>query len=268
MIRLRLSRITPLELWDLVMPNGSILWHHMDDPDFGRKLHAAISEVWHGTAASQSEGRVALEPQSFEAVHLTGGGAVNVMPDMREGPWGKTVLGSETTFGVVPGGMALLKQRGLDGWVIDVGQTALKLSCTVAGVRLQKQRDWERLPMRDDAEPVDVAAQRRLLREFLASSLRDLHDATQLWPAAMMAALPSRLDDHGVPQKCSYVGMNGDVTLLPDAMRMAGMPEAPLFVLNDAEMAAVSALQTSNILRPTLVLTLGFGVGGALIRGA
>ncbi len=240
----------------------------MDDPDFGRKLHAAISDLWHGRAASQSEGPVALEPQAFEVVHLTGGGAVNVLPDLREGPWGETVLATETTFGVVPGGMALLKQRHLEGWVLDVGQTALKLGCTVAGARLQKPRDWEQLPMRDEAQPVDVAAQRRLLREFIASNLRDMHQTTEFWPEAMVAALPSRLDERGVPQKCSYVGMNGDLTLLPDAMRLAGMPEVPLFVLNDAELAAVSALQTASMVKSTLVLTLGFGVGGALIRGA
>ena len=58
MIRLHPQGILPLELWDLLMPDGSILWHHMQSPRFGEMLHEVISQVWQGTAATHSEGQV------------------------------------------------------------------------------------------------------------------------------------------------------------------------------------------------------------------
>jgi predicted NBD/HSP70 family sugar kinase len=61
--------------------------------------------------------------------------------------------------------------------------------------------------------------------------------------------------------------MRGDRTLLPDALAMAGLPDLPLFVLNDAELAAFSARADPRLAqyRKVLVLTLGFGLGAALI---
>jgi predicted NBD/HSP70 family sugar kinase len=59
--------------------------------------------------------------------------------------------------------------------------------------------------------------------------------------------------------------MTGDANLLPDAMSEADLPDIPVFVLNDAELAAASARVTHDIETVTLVLTIGFGVGGAWI---
>ena len=61
--------------------------------------------------------------------------------------------------------------------------------------------------------------------------------------------------------------MGGDCTLLPDALEMAGLPDLPLLVLNDAELAALSAISDERLarFRKVLVLTLGFGIGAALI---
>jgi len=55
---------------------------------------------------------------------------------------------------------------------------------------------------------------------------------------------------------------------LPEAMELAGLAGVPLFVLNDAELAALSALTDPRLagFRKVLVLTLGFGIGAALIH--
>ncbi len=185
---------------------------------------------------------------------------------MKHGPWSTTTLSPETTFGAAAGGHALLSAQGLDGWVLDVGQSGFKISD--ASVRLQKPRDWNRLPLRDGLTSVDIPNQRAELRHSLAELLIEMHAAVTRWPRAIIAGLPSRLDEHGVPEDCSYIGMKGDSTLIPDAMKLAGMPDVPLFVLNDAELAAVSAQHEFALMKPALVLTLGFGVGGAMIHSS
>lgn len=264
MIRVRPEHIQPLELWDLLLPDGSILWDHTRAPDFGSLLCGAITGLWNGSAVSRSDGPVSLAPWSFDVVHLTGGGAWNALAGMRGGPWSHTTLGGETVFSAAAGGAALLAGRHLTGWVLDVGQTALKLCA--GPVRLQKARDWQRLPLRDDERGAQVRGQRDEMRRFLATFFHEMHEAVHAWPAALVAALPCRLNQDGVPEGSSYAGMQGDTALLPDAMRMAGMPEMPLLVLNDAELAALSACEEAAVTPPTLVLTLGFGVGAALIH--
>lgn len=264
MTRLRPPGILPLELWDLLTPDGSILWHHMQSPQFGEILREVVSQVWRGTAATRSEGQVSAGVSGFHTLHLAGGGAPAVLEVMKRGPWAQTTISSETAFGAAAGGRALLAARDLDGWVLDVGQSGFKL-CD-GSVRLQRPRDWSRLPLRDDAVDSDVQEQRHALRESLAELLVEMHRTTGGWPRGLIVALPSRLDDFGVPEASSYLGLEGDIGLIPDAMKLADMPEVPLFVLNDAELAAVSAQHEFEVVKPALVLTIGFGVGGALIH--
>lgn len=267
MMRLRLPNIQPLELWDLQVPEGGILWDHAQTPDFGTILCAAMGQVWQGAGVSRSDGPICLPPRAFDAVHLTGGGALTVREAMRRGPWARVEVGRETVFAAAPGGFALLAQQNLAGWVLDVGQSALKI-CSGMG-RWQKPRDWGCLPLRQDNHSADLSQQRQAMRHFIASFLSETLAITDGWPQALVAGLPCRLGDDGIPEGSSYIGMAGDAALLPDAMRLAGMPPVPLWVLNDAELAAYSAMQEpagAATQVSTLVLTLGFGVGAALIR--
>lgn len=90
-------------------------------------------------------------------------------------------------------------------------------------------------------------------------------------PRALVFALPAKLDDDGTPHSSNYAGMAGDRALLSDALEMGGLAGLPLFVVNDAELAALSARLDPRLagFRKVLVLTLGFGIGAALIhRGA
>jgi hypothetical protein len=83
----------------------------------------------------------------------------------------------------------------------------------------------------------------------------------------LVIALPSRLDDEGVPEGSSYQGMGGDATLVEDALEIAGLPHAMTWLLNDAELASLSARLHPRVDsgKRTLVLTLGFGLGAALL---
>jgi predicted NBD/HSP70 family sugar kinase len=62
--------------------------------------------------------------------------------------------------------------------------------------------------------------------------------------------------------------MYGDRALVPDAMQLAGLEGVPLLVVNDAELAAHSARCDPRLdgFQKILVVTLGFGIGAALIH--
>jgi hypothetical protein len=152
---------------------------------------------------------------------------------------------------VCPDGAWVGERGGLDllcgeGAVVDVGQTSIKVSWR--GGRRRFERDWARLPFGPGLAADRVPEQRARLREFIASALP---------PAGrIVLALPAELDDRGVPGPCSYLGMDGDMELV--------RTDAEVLLLNDAELAAVSARPESR--GRTLVLTIGFGLGGAVIE--
>ena len=62
-------------------------------------------------------------------------------------------------------------------------------------------------------------------------------------------------------------GMSMDTQLVTDALELAGLPEIPHWLLNDAELAATSAIFDERVIvcgGKALVFTLGTAVGCAL----
>jgi len=202
-----------------------------------------------------------------EAVFLTGGRIENA--DWREQSsklFQPMIFAEEPTFGGVEGGLRFLRARGLSGWVADLGKSRLKLAAPEQ--RWIFPRDWERLPSVDDISPAEIPAQSRRLREFIAVKLQMAMAEYGERPRALVFALPTRLSRDGTPEGTgNYAGLRGARTLLPEALAMAGLADLPLFVLNDAELAALSARVDPRLAqyRKILVLTLGFGIGAALI---
>jgi predicted NBD/HSP70 family sugar kinase len=75
------------------------------------------------------------------------------------------------------------------------------------------------------------------------------------------------LDEWGRPAGSSYAGMKMDTQTIPDALRLAGLPDTPIWILNDAELAAASAIFDERVIRcggKALVFTLGTAVGCAI----
>ncbi len=252
----------PLELWDLWV-GDRILWDCMEDPEFHTLLFQALLELHAGRGATRSGGPVPACIAGFEELYLTGGRSkgMAIIEVLVEGPW-RLYRETSPEKGGSDAGLAMLLARGLNGWVVDVGQSALKIS----GDDLPKRwaRDFDRLPLRP-AVPEDEAGQREALRAFISEALLYYQARCRVQPTGLVFALPSRLDDDGVPEGSSYIGMAGDAMLVPDVLRRAGLEHLPTLVLNDAEMAAFEA--SRGLPRPkTLVLTLGFGVGAALVE--
>ncbi len=75
------------------------------------------------------------------------------------------------------------------------------------------------------------------------------------------------MDKWGQPLGSSYIGMRMDTQLVTDALDLAGLPEIPHWLLNDAELAATSAIFDERVIAcggKALVFTLGTAVGCAL----
>jgi hypothetical protein len=94
----------------------------------------------------------------------------------------------------------------------------------------------------------------------------------------VLLALPCSLDGALVPGPCTFPGWEAEADRVGEIVRSA-FPEAgpegpraiPWRVLNDAELAGFAALEEMNRLDwggKALVLTLGFGPGGALVNRA
>lgn len=278
--RLRPKGVGPLEVWDLPA-EGKELWEILgvprldamrregrgDDaigPVMGASLASAIADLRHGYRFEiLFVGGGLLELPGLEAAVRRAGLPVSVS------------FSSDRAFVAEAGGRALLRENGgPDGIVVDVGQTSIKLSA--CGVRRVRERDFETLPLRliGTPRPRVTAAGTAVFAGFIADAIAELLAAASPRDPLLVLALPCPLGDDLAPGACTY-GWEGHDALLPEAFRILDerfrpWPNAPrpeALVLNDAELAAVSA---RAVLAPAagtrvLVLTLGFGPGGALL---
>jgi hypothetical protein len=119
-------------------------------------------------------------------------------------------------------------------------------------------RDLVLAPLRDDTAPADFEAARASTIRFLGGVLAEPR------AARIVLGLPCELDAAGVPRTCSYCFRDPDPELVPALARLAN---AAITVVNDAALAALAAARDPAVprTRTALVLTLGFGVGAAVL---
>ena len=264
--RVRHPEVTALEFSHLQVDGATSA-----DGSPPRQFHIPIEKVLQTFLARDSAEPAALASNGrltgVEAIFLTGGRAKN--PGRHE--WTTrlsrpVVFAREAVFGGALGGLEFLRSRGLSGWVADLGNSQLKLAGS--GRRWIFPREWKRLPPVQQMSPAEELQQGRRLREFIALKLQMAMTECGERPRSLMFALPTSVSGDGTPEgRGNYVGMRGARTLLPEAMAMAGLADLPLLVINDAELAALSARLDVRLAgyRKILVLTLGFGIGVALV---
>jgi len=168
-------------------------------------------------------------PVAFARVHVMGGAATRVIAEAL--PWPTTIDDDPFTAARAHAPCA------------DVGQTGVKLATRDRAWRVE--RDLARAPLRDGA------ADREACR---ASTIAWLRDVLAVLDGPITLGLPCELVG-GVPRSCSYAFRD------PDPMLVAELGVPVLDVVNDAVLAA----RASGAPVGTLVLTIGFGVGGALV---
>jgi hypothetical protein len=253
--------VRPLEIWDLLTAAGPL--HTCRPlPGFPRLLVDALEALRAG-GARRACGEARHAP--FEALAAAGGGlldpGVRVALQDHFGP--SLFFFPDPVFAAGPGGKALLRQWGRTGVVADVGQTTVKV------IREDRSflhaRNWKALPHADRVPPELYPRQRVVLRSFVAAALREYAPPR---PGAVVLALPCDFPG-GVPGACSYAGLEGDADFVEEVLAQAGLADTPCVHLNDAALAALSARELFGSRLPpiTLVMTLGFGVGAALLEG-
>ena len=257
--------IVPFEVWDL-MVDGSLWAERFYEPGFSLALRNGIETLREGRGATRSNGPVPRLVAGFEAVFLSGGRAGEQRtPAGLDGIAATVAVAVEGVFGGVVGGFHWLRSRGLSGWVLDLGQSQLKLA--THDRQWTFQRDSTRLRAAGEVPPSEIPAQRRRLREFVALKLQLALAESQRRPEALVFALPTRLAADGTPLGGNYAGLRGYREMIPETLELAALSDVPAFLLNDAELAAFSARSDPRLagFRKILVLTLGFGIGAALV---
>jgi hypothetical protein len=261
--RFRAPGITPAEVWDLPL-NGRAFWQHVGSTRLAALREAGRSEpaiaVEFVQAITQALPLIAARLGAFDRVVLAGG---------------LTLLGGFGVAGaaVLPGGVFCAAGAADSGaeLVVDIGQTAHKLA--LGAQRVSIPRDLQRCPLVTVEHHANLSPQRRAelgvaACEFAAQSIArglQLGEANSLW-----LALPVALDDALLPGDCTYPGWEGDAglvrSMLARAFELAGRAPARVNVANDAELAALAARKAGLCSGRTLVLTLGFGPGAAVVE--
>jgi hypothetical protein len=262
--RVSLPHITHLEMWDCMLKDAT-LWDCMYCPGFAERLLEAVHLVLQGQAISQSTGIIETGHLSFDSIFLSGGGISGSMADaMLQALPVPVIVAEYPVFGGTPGGTRLLERSGLSGIVVDVGQSQIKISCE--NMSKTFKRDFGVLPVSLDEMESAKPVYREALRAFIADSIRSFGIAKR--PKGIVMALPCTLDSRGFPGSCSYPGLREDLSIVRDVCERAGIVNTTVLALNDAELAAYSACCDTRLsgFKTTLVLTIGFGVGCAVLE--
>jgi hypothetical protein len=256
--RIRPPGVVPLEIWDLEV-RGDTLFAARGKDDFADRLAEGVAAIQRGDARTRSRITLPDACRELDTIFAGGGGITSEIAAALGAIGLAFHLGD--TFAGEAGGLDLLEAAGArSGLVVDVGQSAIKISAREGRRRIR--RDFDRLPLTpplgDQGDPRDP------FRDFVAdgvrAAMRDFGEAD-----AIVLALPAELDDDGRPEGSSYPGLQGDRDVATEVLKRAGIPGARVILLNDAELAALSAKRAVPAGATALVVTIGFGIGGALL---
>ncbi len=242
-----LPGVRPLEIWDAPVA-GQTLFAAQGRPDFPAHLARVASR----TCAS--------DPARPSQVYISGGAA------RREGlSEALTSAGLNVLLAAEPvHAAALAGSEVLPGCLcVDVGQTAIKVArrghCTSI------PRALSRAPLRDQVAPSEQIEARASTVEFFAEVFASLMRRCPPPPCAdILLALPCAIAPDGTLGECTYCWDSPDRHL--PAELLSAFAGARVHLVHDAALAAVAAVSDPRLVpAPTLVLTLGYGVGAAYL---
>ncbi len=266
--RYRPPGIRPIELWDLPFEGGKF-WQHVGAfaLDERRTAGEADLSIAASFAAKLRACLPTIQARSGRFEHIVvAGGITGLGGFAQEAGFARILPGA----GFGPG-----TAGDPDEVVVDIGQTAIKVCQRGPGHSLVTAlaRDVTRLPITTDESKLTRTEARDLgaaAAEFAAGALaRGLGTKA----ARVLMAFPVEIDDGLKPGGCTYAGWKGDTELVGRivgrAVELSGEKPTSVRVLNDAELAAVAA-RKAGLCGPgrTLVVTLGFGPGGAVVEDA
>jgi hypothetical protein len=209
-------------------------------PQLANAVTHVVIALREGRAESASRGPLA--PLAFDAVVVAGGGPVDDVVAALNARAITARPARDPLYVCAAAGAVILREHGkARGVVVDVGQTSIKVAHVGAESRPQARRRVER-PTALDASGV-------------------AHFVTSLGRSAAVVALPCEIDDDddGVTL--------GACTYWPASTPWPRVSGVDVLLINDAELAAASVSLESAPTEhaTTLVLTVGFGVGAAIV---
>jgi hypothetical protein len=258
------SRMTPFDPSDLQVGDRSLpeAYHGENFPDF---LYKALLQLREGLGCIRLRG-VPRTIAGIDGVYLTGGNSAAKSLRARFSGFAVPILFAEDgVFGGERGGLAMLETLNRRGFVIDIGETQLKISG--GGGRQAYKRDLRFLPKASEVPRRQYPEQRQRLRDFVSTSVTHFMAQMQERPDAVVIALPTGFTNMGIPGGSSYAGMEGDVTLIPDVLRQVGLTNIPVILVMGVELAGISALLDSRTkkFRRLLLVSLGTDLATALV---
>jgi len=242
--RLELTGIEPIEVWDLPV-DGRPLHDWRDTPELADHLATLAIGLRAAPPTTLRPAALALA-RRFERVHVMGGAVDRSFADAIR------ARGLPCSFDADAFTPARVGARHHRGRCVDVGQSAIKIAEDDRCRRIA--RDPLRAPLRDEVAPTDRARARESTLAFLAESIRGA--------SRVLLALPCEPTSDGLPSGCTYAWRDPDPDLVPSLEARTG---AAIEWVNDAELAALAASRALPPGPSTLVLTLGFSVGAALL---
>lgn len=244
---------------------GIELWHGLRGPatlfslrHSKREYFTAMREFLvqlhscHARAPDPADNAQLHRAAGFDRVCFAGGdaGHPHLVEAMNRAGLPFTVdTGTPDPFAAAAGAREILSELGWHrGAALDLGQTGLKVIAGSARVRIP--RDEALLPYGPHALTAELGRER--LRDLLRRGLAETGGAD-----GIVLGLPVALDHEGGARSSTYPGLWGPVEHV-----FRGLFDVPWAVVNDAVLTARGLCPAAK--RKTLVLTLGFGVGGAL----
>lgn len=248
--------VIPLEVWNAEV-DGRILHDWQDDASFPWRLATLVRSLVRGRVQPTS----GAPPDWFRqlgAIVLAGGAARATHLEVLRAAGLHALRLEDPIFGPVRAGFG----RGPTevDLCADVGQTSIKLFDGRHAWRLD--RDPARAPVRSETPPSSRAEARAQTLRFIADALR-----SRGRPRRVRLALPCELPE-GAPASCTYCWDDPDPAWPGELAALLDLETDALELLNDAVLAAWAAADHPGIdrRRPVLVLTLGFGVGAAILE--
>ncbi len=248
-------RLRGLELWRAISGGASLYQLRERKTEYFTALREFLLQLHRGECAVDDprETEALRGAAGFARVIVCGGEAMHAA-------LGPILCAEPLPFALAidGGGMYASRRGALEvfrsmqwrrGVALDLGQLQLKVM-TAGGSRCLP-RDDLRLPF--GAHALEAATGRERLRDFLRRGLAEIAQP----PDGVVLALPVALDRDGVAESSTYPGLFGPVEPI-----FAELFDCPWVVLNDAVLAALGFRPAPP--RKTLVVTLGFGIGGAL----
>lgn len=256
--------IVPVELWD-VLVDGRTLFARREEPSFYGLLASAVLALRRGEAVREAGGR--LPAFAWEAVAMVGGALdeARARDAFDAARVALDVVAADPFFAASHAFEALMESESASGnpVVIDVGQTSIKASGRER--RVHRERRLEAAPPSGD--PVVRLAVRAAFVDQIAAAIVEASSGEA--PSFVLLGLPCEVETHGddiVLGASTYPTAGAGSALVEEILARAGCASTATALVNDAVLAAWALARRSPCRsRARLVLTLGLGVGAAVV---